>query len=389
MFKYQVTSNGPPPVYAPVTSGWYLFDGLGSTRAVVDDSGVGQSEFGYGDAFGIPYQVAANGTRASAGAGFFLNGQQWDGSGIWNSGEGLYFNRARYYQSGLGRFIGEDSYPETDRMPETLNRYLYCISDPLNNVDPSGYVHFIFTGGVREKTDKDGHDKTPDNFIRQARRFAESLTTLGEDVELAFYTPSYRKRAERDGKNSEVYIKETLEHARNNGYIVKGFTSTDKIIRILNSHSDSEIEGFYYFGHSESKGFLLNYGQLNTSGGEADRIYFGQDEVKRVRSAIFSNNAVAKLFGCNLGNTSGGTEPLGQTIAKLWKMKVIAPTVRTVYTPNGIIPFLTNEGFGQWVSFAQGSGAVGGAEQLSPAFPNMIQRYFIRAGELGFGFTYF
>ena len=96
LFKSQVTSNGPPPVYSPVVSGWYLFDGLGSTRAVVDDSGVGQSEFGYGDAFGIPYKVESNGSRADAGLGFFLNGQQWDGSGVWNSGEGLYFNRARY-----------------------------------------------------------------------------------------------------------------------------------------------------------------------------------------------------------------------------------------------------------------------------------------------------
>ncbi len=144
MFKYQVTSNGPPPVYSPVLSGWYLFDGLGSTRAVVDDSGVGQSEFGYGDAFGIPYQVAANGTRASAGAGFFLNGQQWDGSGVWNSGEGLYFNRARYYQPGLGRFIGEDPEIGENYQPVTLHRYLYGSSDSVNNIDPSGRDTSLF-----------------------------------------------------------------------------------------------------------------------------------------------------------------------------------------------------------------------------------------------------
>ena len=138
MFKYQVTSNGPPPVYSPVVSGWYLFDGLGSTRAVVDDSGVGQSEFGYGDAFGIPYQVAANGTRATAGAGFFLNGQQWDGSGVWNSGEGLYFNRARYYQPGLGRFIGQDPFGGVNETPISLSRYIYANSDPSNHIDPDG-----------------------------------------------------------------------------------------------------------------------------------------------------------------------------------------------------------------------------------------------------------
>ena len=138
MFKYQVTSNGPPPVFSPVLSGWYLFDGLGSTRAVVDDSGVGQSEFGYGDAFGIPYQVAANGTRATAGAGFFLNGQQWDGSGVWNSGEGLYFNRARYYQPGLGRFIGQDILLGNSSSPISQHRFIYGGNDSVNHIDPSG-----------------------------------------------------------------------------------------------------------------------------------------------------------------------------------------------------------------------------------------------------------
>ncbi|WP_394796314.1 RHS repeat domain-containing protein, partial [Armatimonas sp.] len=100
MFKYQVTSNGPPPVFSPVLSGWYLFDGLGSTRALVDDSGAGTDLWGYQDAFGIPNRLfpATGGTANS----FFLNGQQFDNY------EGLYFNRARYYQPGLGRFIGKD-----------------------------------------------------------------------------------------------------------------------------------------------------------------------------------------------------------------------------------------------------------------------------------------
>ena len=138
MFKSQVTSNGPPPVYSPVLSGWYLFDGLGSTRAVVDDSGVGQSEFGYADAFGIPYKVESNGSRADAGLGFFLNGQQWDGSGVWNSGEGLYFNRARFYQPGLGRFVGEDPVLGDEYQPRTLHKYTYAGGNPVNYIDRSG-----------------------------------------------------------------------------------------------------------------------------------------------------------------------------------------------------------------------------------------------------------
>ena len=75
-FKYQMPINGPPSLGSPVLSEWLLFDGLGSTRALVGDSGSVVDEFGYNDAFGIPYRVTANGSdRAVAPAGFFLNGQ--------------------------------------------------------------------------------------------------------------------------------------------------------------------------------------------------------------------------------------------------------------------------------------------------------------------------
>ena len=123
MFKYQVTSNGPPPVYSPVVSGWYLFDGLGSTRALVDDSGAGTDLWGYQDAFGIPNRLfpATGGTANS----FFLNGQQFDNY------EGLYFNRARYYQPGLGRFIGKDPFEGNDLDPESLHRYIYTSNNPV------------------------------------------------------------------------------------------------------------------------------------------------------------------------------------------------------------------------------------------------------------------
>jgi hypothetical protein len=82
-FKYQMPINGPPSLGSPALSEWLLFDGLGSTRALVENDGKVADEFGYNDAFGIPYRVTANGSdRAVAPPGFFLNGQQWDG-GLW------------------------------------------------------------------------------------------------------------------------------------------------------------------------------------------------------------------------------------------------------------------------------------------------------------------
>ncbi|WP_395138310.1 RHS repeat-associated core domain-containing protein, partial [Armatimonas sp.] len=148
-FKYQMPINGPPSM-TPVLSEWLLFDGLGSTRMLVGDSGSVVDEFGYNDAFGIPYRVTTSG-RSVAGPGFFLNGQQWDGGSSWggagtiwsgstafNSGEGLYFNRARYYKPGVGRFIGEDPQLGDEYEPVTLHRYIYAGHDSVNYSDPSG-----------------------------------------------------------------------------------------------------------------------------------------------------------------------------------------------------------------------------------------------------------
>jgi RHS repeat-associated protein len=51
---------------------------------------------------------------------------------------GLYYLRARYYNSLTGRFLSRD--PEAGKPvdPKTLHKYLYAGGDPVNRIDPSG-----------------------------------------------------------------------------------------------------------------------------------------------------------------------------------------------------------------------------------------------------------
>ena len=58
---------------------------------------------------------------------------------------GLTYLRARYYDPASARFGVADTYLGNTFDPITLNRYLYCASDPVNHVDPSGHYIQVMT----------------------------------------------------------------------------------------------------------------------------------------------------------------------------------------------------------------------------------------------------
>jgi RHS repeat-associated protein len=55
-------------------------------------------------------------------------------------GERLYYMGARVYDSITGAFISPDSIVPNPMNPQSLNRYSYCLNNPLKYIDPSGHV---------------------------------------------------------------------------------------------------------------------------------------------------------------------------------------------------------------------------------------------------------
>jgi RHS repeat-associated protein len=51
---------------------------------------------------------------------------------------GLYYYGARYYDPTIGRFISPDTVIPNPANPQSLNRYSYCLNNPLKYTDPSG-----------------------------------------------------------------------------------------------------------------------------------------------------------------------------------------------------------------------------------------------------------
>ena len=102
-------------------------DGLGSTRALSDSAGALTDEYAY-SAFGQLEQHTG-----SSDLPFLFAGEAFDRS------SGLYQNRARWMDPGVGRFLSPDPLAGA-RSPAVVNPYPYVESNPTNRVDPTGLI---------------------------------------------------------------------------------------------------------------------------------------------------------------------------------------------------------------------------------------------------------
>ena len=104
---------------------YYVHDGLGSVRQLLDSTGEIQTNYAY-DPFGVPLV-----------GGDVYNPYQFTGE-AWDQEVGLLYLRARYYQPETGRFITKDPWAGDVWRPGTLDGYVYVSSDPVNHRDPTG-----------------------------------------------------------------------------------------------------------------------------------------------------------------------------------------------------------------------------------------------------------
>jgi RHS repeat-associated protein len=98
-------------------------------RQIVDESGevvFYQAYEPYGD---VLYSTGADSDSSSYGF-----------AGEWTDATGLQYLRARYYDTGIGRFTTRDAYRGDYQYPLTLNRWMYVNGNPIIYVDRSGYM---------------------------------------------------------------------------------------------------------------------------------------------------------------------------------------------------------------------------------------------------------
>ena len=111
---------------APAETSYYGYDGHGSVRFLTTTSATITDTYDY-DAFGN----LVNSTGLTPNE-FRFAAEQFDFD------LGLYYNRARYLNSGTGRFWTMDTNEGFYTEPLSLHHYLYAVDDPVTRVDPSG-----------------------------------------------------------------------------------------------------------------------------------------------------------------------------------------------------------------------------------------------------------
>jgi len=116
---------------------YFAQDHLGSTTALTDSKGALAERETY-DAYGN--------TVGSAKTRYGYTGRERD------SLTGLQYNRARFYDPQLGRFISEDPIG----LAGGMNQFAYVSNNPQNAIDPSGLyeedVHYYLTYFLALKT---------------------------------------------------------------------------------------------------------------------------------------------------------------------------------------------------------------------------------------------
>jgi RHS repeat-associated protein len=104
------------------TTSYYQQDGLGSVSSLSNSAGALANTYTY-DSYG----------KLTASTGTLTNPFQYAGREL-DSETGLYYNRARYYDQSVGRFVSED--PTLFR--GGIDFYAYVGNNPTNRTDPDG-----------------------------------------------------------------------------------------------------------------------------------------------------------------------------------------------------------------------------------------------------------
>jgi RHS repeat-associated protein len=125
---YYVRGDDLLAVIRPTGTRYYHADGLGSIRALTNETGAVTDRYTF-SAFG----------ELRAHTGSDPNAYLFAGEAL-DANSGFYYLRARWMDPASGRFASTDLYGGNENDPRSLHKYTYAYQDPVNLRDPSGLL---------------------------------------------------------------------------------------------------------------------------------------------------------------------------------------------------------------------------------------------------------
>lgn len=171
--------NGYEAVIKPFRTTAFVKDALGSIRGEIYDhkiqfnsvQNVRSVRLDY-SAFGETLGADKTGTNKATVViqeGLGYTGHYQDNE------SGLYYARSRFYDPSAGRWTRRDSY--NDYGPDGLNKYLYCVNNPVNSVDLLGLTSWNTSAAANNPYFDSFQAKTLDGSY-----FASTQLALGETI---------------------------------------------------------------------------------------------------------------------------------------------------------------------------------------------------------------
>ncbi|MFM7853875.1 MAG: RHS repeat-associated core domain-containing protein, partial [Pseudanabaena sp.] len=268
---------------------FYIYDGLGSTRALTDAAGTVTDSYNY-DAYG----TLLNSTGSSENSYRFA-GEQFD------KNLNQYYLRDRYYNQGVGRFTRQDTHEGLFKQPLTLHDYLYANANPSNFTDPSGFTslaEFSAADSIRDILTK--------TYLEQARTFisvtgssipgGQSLALALALIDAAQFIRSLPttlqtingvlKTLTPDKRSSVLYkhlpIQSSIDKqfkTDGKAYIFKDQETFDKVANDL-LNGESTHTGLRQFYHRFGKYYNEPIGELVRPDGSKQLLYYAEIKIR-------------------------------------------------------------------------------------------------------------
>ncbi len=206
-------------------------------------------------------------------------------------------------------------------------------------------VEVVLCGGVALKSWEHlrgpvAHDNWWANFVRAATVHMDLTQKKNPGAQFVWivYRPAYVVRGKEDGKDYVAMIRE--QASKRKGVKLVFVDTAAAAINAINQAGGGKgrITSFYYFGHSNSHAFMLDYS--NSIMAASKQFLHEKELAGRLDPRAFARNAECWSYGCYTGNSMSG----------IWKKVVGVPlwgnTQSTRYQPVGWGAMPT--GNGEW-----------------------------------------